>query len=107
MFSCKFAAYFQNTFIEEHLWRTSSIYTDNSAILSSLHRLTDAVAALAAKSNRPVTVVQQPQPVVQPTLTADANYGPTIGDLVAALQATQPAVIQPGIKNNSRTSYFL
>ena len=62
--------------------------------------MTDAVAALAAKNNRPVTVVQQPQPVVQPTLTTDENYGPTIGDLVAALQASQPAAIQPGMRND-------
>ena len=34
MFSCKFAAYFQNTFFLEHLWWKASVYCDKLALLS-------------------------------------------------------------------------
>ena len=30
VFSCKFAAYFQNTFSEEHLWTAASVHSDNT-----------------------------------------------------------------------------
>ena len=42
VFSCKFAAYFQNTFSEEHLWRVASGYTPSLMLLttmSDLHKI--------------------------------------------------------------------
>ena len=35
VFSCKFAAYFQNTFLKEHIWRAASEYRSIRAFLSS------------------------------------------------------------------------
>ena len=38
MFSCKFAAYFRNTFLQEHMWKAASdIFTRTSPLWNFLH----------------------------------------------------------------------
>ena len=38
VFSCKFAAYFQNTFSQKHLWMTASVWINCSLLIGKLNR---------------------------------------------------------------------